>query len=123
MNYDEIKKWQPIHFTIYLYICIGKSDYNLADEEIETIFEKLNNSEIPNLNINNIYKDVLKFHSKQTDSDVVSLIKEQSNIFCKNLSNLNQVLQDLEDIMEADGVVRDVEMIMYRFIKRTLSDN
>ena len=38
---EAVENWTKLHYLIYLYICIGKSDYSLIDVEIEEIFEKL----------------------------------------------------------------------------------
>ena len=67
-----------------------------------------------------IYKSALKVHNKQTDSEVIDFIQQNHSTYCEDEEEKKQIVADLEDIMEADGVIKDVEMIMYRFIKKTL---
>ena len=118
---DElVKDWSNIHFVAYLYICIGKSDYSLVDEEIDEIIDKLKNK-LTDEETKNAYEKALKVYNLQSDSEIISFIKMHTNRFFQSDEERKKVLQDLEDIMEADGIIKDVEMIMYRFIKKTLT--
>ena len=117
---ELVKNWENIHFVAYLYICIGKSDYSLVDEEITEIIDKLK-EKMPNSDTENAYEKALKVYNMQSDTEIISFIKLHTNDFFNTEDDRKKVLQDLEDIMEADGIIKDVEMIMYRFIKKTLA--
>ena len=117
---NKIKEWSHLHYVAYLYLCVGKSDYSLVDEEIEEIFEKLSETN-SNLDlIKTVYAEVLKIYSMQSDTEIINFIKIHSLDFATSESEKKSILINLEDIMEADGFIKDVEMIMYRFIKKTL---
>lgn len=117
---NDIKDWEQMHYVAYLYICIGKSDYSLVDEEITEIIEKLNTS-LSSTKAKEAYEKVMKVYNTQTDTEIISFIKNHPADFTKSEEEKKRILQDLEDIMEADGIIKDVEMIMYRFIKKILS--
>ena len=117
---DLIKSWDNIQFVAYLYICIGKSDYSLVDEEISEIIEKLS-GKLPPKETREAYDEALKVYNIQSDTEIINFIKLHTKDFFINDDDRKKVLQDLEDIMEADGIIKDVEMIMYRFIKKTLA--
>ena len=115
-----VKEWSNINFVAYLYICIGKSDYSLVDEEISEIIDKLKDKVSSEKNANEEYDKALKVYNLQSDTEIISFIKVHTSDFFKSEDDRKKTLQDLEDIMEADGIIKDVEMIMYRFIKKTL---
>ena len=115
-----VKEWSNINFVAYLYICIGKSDYSLVDEEISEIIDKLKDKVSSEKNANEEYDKSLKVYNLQSDTEIISFIKVHTSDFFKSEDDRKKTLQDLEDIMEADGIIKDVEMIMYRFIKKTL---
>ena len=109
-----------MHYVAYLYICVGKSDYSLVNEEIEEIIDKLG-SKLSKEETRAAYDEALKVYNQQSDTDIIAFIKSHTTEFAQSEPEKKQILNDLEDIMEADGIIKDVEMIMYRFIKKTLS--
>ena len=117
---DLINDWGHMHFVAYLYICIGKSDYSLVDEEISEIIDKLNDF-MPSEESKDVYEKAMKVYNLQSDTEIISFIKRHTSRFSHSEEEKKKILQDLEDIMEADGIIKDVEMIMYRFVKKTLS--
>lgn len=117
---ELVKEWSNIHFVAYLYICIGKSDYSLVDEEISEIIDKLKDKLNSEEETKDAYEKALKVYNSQSDTEIISFIKIHTKDFFKSDDDRKKTLQDLEDIMEADGIIKDVEMIMYRFIKKTL---
>ena len=120
---ESIKDWSDLHFLVYLYVCVGKSDYSLIDIEIEEIFEKLSKFEPNEEDKKRIFKEVLKVYNQHTDSEIYQFIKEYCTQYGNTEDAKKNILADLEDIMEADGIVKDVEMIMFRFIKKTMEAN
>ncbi len=119
---EAVESWTKLHYLVYLYVCIGKSDYSLIDVEIEEIFDKLSKLDYSDDEKKRVFKEVLKIYNQHTDSEIYDFIKEynQANPFTEE--DKKMILKDLEDIMEADGIVKDVEMIMFRYIKKTLED-
>ena len=119
---EAVDNWSKLHYLVYLYVCIGKSDYSLIDVEIEEIFEKLAKLDYPEDEKKRVFKEVLKVYNQHTDSEIYDFIKEYNNVNPFTAEDKKMILTDLEDIMEADGIVKDVEMIMFRYIKKTLEN-
>lgn len=119
---EAVDNWSKLHYLVYLYVCIGKSDYSLIDVEIEEIFEKLAKLDYPEDEKKRVFKEVLKVYNQHTDSEIYDFIKEYNNANPFTAEDKKMILTDLEDIMEADGIVKDVEMIMFRYIKKTLEN-
>ena len=118
---EALKNWTKLHYLVYLYICIGKSDYSLIDVEIEEIFEKLDKLEgFADVDKKRVFKEVLKVYNQHTDSEIYDFIKQYNEANPFSPEDKKKILKDLEDIMEADGIVKDVEMIMYRYIKKMM---
>lgn len=117
---EALENWTKLHYLIYLYVCIGKSDYSLIDIEIEEIFEKLEKLDYEEDEKKRVFKEVLKVYNQHSDSEIYDFIKEYNQANPFNEDDKKMILKDLEDIMEADGIVKDVEMIMFRYIKKTL---
>ncbi len=117
---EAVETWSKLHYLVYLYICIGKSDYSLIDVEIEEIFGKLEKFDESEETKKRVFKEVLKIYNQHTDSEIYDFIKEYNEVNPFTSEDKKIILADLEDIMEADGIVKDVEMIMFRYIKKTL---
>ena len=118
---EQTKNWQYEHFVIYLYLCIADSDYNISDDEIEEIHDKVSKT----LNSGNYMKtitEVLREFKNHTDYEKTDLVSNYAEKYCKDENVKNKILKDLEDVMEADGIIKSVEMIMFRYIKKTLEE-
>ena len=118
---NQTKNWKYEHFVIYLYLCIADSDYNISDDEIEEIHDKVSKT----LNSGNYMKtitEVLREFKNHTDYEKTDLISTYAEQYCKEESIKEKILKDLEDVMEADGIIKSVEMIMFRYIKKTLEE-
>ena len=121
VNKEFVKNWKYEHFVIYLYLCIADSDYNITDDEIEEIHDKVSKT-LEGGSYMKTITEVLREFKNHTDYEKTDIINENANLYCKNLSVKTKILKDLEDIMEADGVIKSVEMIMYRYIKKALEE-
>lgn len=106
---------------VYLYLYLAIADKDFSESEAELILEKL--KKIPAYNgmntigfIEDIYEN---FRQLSPDSILVYLENYLSTL---QLSEADRklVIHDLEEIMEADGVVRKEEMQAFQRIKRYL---
>jgi len=113
-------EWTPEHFVIYLYLCIANADYNMADEELETLHDKFDGLDIES-NYGTVIKDVMHEYKNHTDYETMQFISDYSDKFCQDDAKKEKILDDLKDIIEADGIVKDVETIMFRNIKKMLN--
>jgi len=116
-----IKKESHEYFVTYLYVCVALSDYNLADEEVMEIYDKLRPFNLNEDQIRNLLKEVIKEYSKHSDAESIDFIKKHCSSICQSQQEKEKIFKDLEDIINADGIVKDVELIIYRNIKKILN--
>jgi len=110
------------HFVIYLYLCIADSDYNITDDEVDEIENKLQNSILEGVDCKKLISEVLKEFKHHTDYEKTSYISNNVKNYCTTDDIKKKIVQGLEDIMAADGVIKSVEVIMYRYIKKTIEN-
>lgn len=113
---------QLAHFLVYVYVCIAKSDFHLVDEEVSMIVNKLKKHEkYKHLDTENVLHEALAEHASHTEDEMFKHISQYTQKICHTEADKQLLITDLEDIVEADGVVRDLEMTMYRRIKQILA--
>ena len=117
----QLNDWKLEHFVTYLYVCIAKADYNLVDEEIVEIYKKLKRFHEDEEINKKLLQEVLREYAFHSDSEIIQFIKTNCPKYCETEEEKKKLIKDLEDIMEADGIVKDVEMVMYRYIKKVLN--
>ena len=118
----KIKEWDFNHFVVYLYLCIADSDYNITDDEVDEIEDKLQSTLLKGTNSKALISEVLKEFKHHTDYEKTANINENVSIHCSDEDIKKKIIQGLEDIMAADGVIKSVEVIMYRYIKKTIEN-
>lgn len=112
---------QMAHSALYIYICVAKADYFISDSELATILKKIqSSSRYSHINYERILADTLKQHAGHTPEQISSYLEQYCINICKTEADKQALLSDLEDILEADGVVSGLEMMMYRQIKNLL---
>ena len=113
---------QLAHFLVYVYVCIAKADYHLVDEEVVTIIHKLKkHPKYKRLDTEAVLEEALQEHASHSEEEMFECIAQYTQEICKNEADKHELIEDLEDIVEADGIVKDLEMTMYRRIKRILA--
>ena len=119
---EKLDHWVFEHFLVYLYLCIADSDYNITDDEIEEIESKLSTSFEEKKDFGNTIAEVLKEYKNHTDYEKTEYITEQVPIYCTTDEIKKKIIKGLEDVMAADGIIKSVEVIMYRYIKKTIEN-
>lgn len=120
-NNSMIPDKQLAQFLVYVYVCIAKADYHLVDEEVVTIIRKLkNNNKYKHLNTDDLLNHALMEHEKHSEEEIFENIAQYTQKICHSEEDKTLLIADLEDIVEADGIVKDLEMTMYRRIKKML---
>jgi len=90
---EALENWTKLHYLVYLYICVGKSDYSLIDVEIEEIFEKLEKLDYEDDEKKRVFKEVLKIYNQHTDSEIYEFIKEYNNANPFNAEDKKMILK------------------------------
>lgn len=122
INNNTINNWVYEHFVCYLYLCIADADYNISDDEIDKIHEKISRSLKHGKNYIKIIAEVLNEFKNHTDYERTDFINKNVKKYCIDSNTKSKIISDLEEIMEADGIIKSVEMIMFRYIKKTIEE-
>lgn len=118
---DKLKLKSYEQFLTFLYVCIAKADYKLVDEEIEAILLKIQRFKSEK-EAHEILKETLHIYSRLSDKEIQNAIENCAEEFSAQLhKSKGEIYEDLQHVMEADGMIRDVEMMMLRIIKKILS--
>ena len=107
---------------VYLYLYLAIADKDFSETELNTILSKLKlNPSFQGMDteqfIGDIYQNLMRL---PYDSVLIYLENYMSEVSLSD-SEKQAVIHDLEDIMEADGVVRKEEMMAFQRIKRYLT--
>ena len=119
---DKIAEWKFEHFLIYLYLCIADSDYNITDDEIEEIENKLKSNLLDDRDYTDMIAEVLREYKNHTDYEKTAYISSHVPKYCNDEETKKKIIKGLEDVMAADGIIKSVEVIMYRYIKKTIEN-
>lgn len=106
---------------VYLYLYLAIADKDFSETELNTIIAKLSrNPSFQGMDtaqfVGDIYQNFIRL---PFDSVLIYLENYMSEITLSD-SEKQTVIRDLEEIMEADGIIRKEEMMAFQRIKRYL---
>lgn len=106
-------------FILYLYMVAAYADYQIQEEEIDLIRDKVSSRDLINVEVfDRTFNEVLLLFKSHNDFESMQYIEKQ----CKELEVSNEaklkIYHDFQDIIMADGKEENIEkMNMYRFRK------
>jgi hypothetical protein len=112
MNYKE--------YLLFIYIYIAFSDYKLAPSEIEVIKANLNRHFDSDKQFDEIFNNILSYNHSLEKREIEKIIARESKNLTGEQIDIRRILNDLEEIMESDGVVYDTEIASYNRVKSIL---
>lgn len=106
---------------VYLYLYLAISDKDFSESELDLILEKLkDNPAFQGMDLSHFIQEVHQnFMQLPYDSVLIYLENYMSEIALTD-SEKRHIIKDLEDIMEADGVIRKEEMQAFQRIRKYL---
>ncbi|MBW8052039.1 MAG: hypothetical protein FVQ77_17195 [Cytophagales bacterium] len=120
INQQLVNDWGYEEFVIYLYLCVADADYNLKKGELDLLLEKVMFTlDGPRIRYESKLDKVLLEFTQHNDNDKIQVINEKAKI-CK-MSESEKIIEDLGSAMKQDHMHKSVEMIMFRFIRKTLN--
>jgi len=114
------QNWNKEDYITYIFLCIAAADYDIADEELTVLKDRIAEIVGDNIDINasiDKVKDDVDYHD---DDEKTEVIKRFTELFKPSFEEKNTICKILEDIIKADGVVEGIEMVIFRFIKKAL---
>lgn len=120
INQQLINDWGYEEFVIYLYLCVADADYNLNKGELDLLLEKVMYTlGGPRIRYESKLDKVFLEFTHHNDNDKIQVINEKAKI-CKK-SESEKIIKDLKNAMKEDHMHKSVEIIMFRFIRKTLN--
>jgi len=121
MNVKEVTQgWNKEHFITYIFLCIAAADYEIADEELTVLKERIAEVVGEDADIDeaiNTVRDDVDYHEDDEKTEVISYYNQKYN---PTIEEKDLICNILEDIIKADGIVEGIEMVIFRFIKKAL---
>ncbi len=122
MNVEEITQdWKKEHFISYIFLCIAAADYDVAEEEVTVLKDRIAEVVGEEVNIQSAINEVREDVDYHDDDEKTEVIAHYNKVFAPSLEEKELIYNILEDIIKADGVVEGIEMVILRFIKKALS--
>ena len=107
---------------VYLYLYLAIADKDFSEEEAQLILSKLKeNPAFSGMDAASFIDDVYNNFPKLPHDSVMGYLENYMMEIDLTEAERTQIIKDLEDIMEADGVVRKEEMLALQRIKKYLS--
>ena len=110
---------------VYLYLYVALANKNFSQSKMDLILEKLKlNPSFMGLNTNDFVKDVYNNFIKLPFASVFTYLENYLSEIQLTELERTSVIHDLEEIMEADGVIKKEELLAFQRIKKyLLTDN
>jgi len=109
----------PAIVNVYLYLAIADKDF--SEEEVQLILAKLkDNPNFEGMDTADFIDDVYKNFRKLPHDSVMGYLENYMLELDLSGAEKAKIIKDLEDIMEADGIVKKEEMDAFQRIKKYL---
>ena len=115
------ENWDYKHFLAYMYIAVANSDYEISEEDLNELHQKLSSSLFSEAKYQELYREVLKVYTSQNDMEVFNLIESLATKYITTDGKKQQVLKDIQDIINNDDYETGSEHIMLMSIKKILN--
>ncbi|MBK6266244.1 TerB family tellurite resistance protein [Marivirga sp. S37H4] len=110
-------------FIIFLLIHVGNSDFSLKGAEIEVILAKMEDyfPDIDDMDeLRNEFVNIQDEYEELNDSDINHLIYHNYLNFRDKQINAVRILNDLQEVIMADGLIHERETKTFESIKKLL---
>jgi len=117
-----IENWDYRHYLAYMYIAVANSDYEISEDNLKILHDKLAPTIFDEANYQEMYKEVLNVYEQQNDNEVFILLSELSKKHITSETQKEKVLNDIQEIIDADGYETGTETIMFMSIRKILNN-
>lgn len=117
-----LKDWSYKHYLAYMYIAVASSDYEISEDELDVLHRKLAPTIFEESNYQEMYTEVKKVYQHQNDNEVFNFLSELSKKHITSADQKIKVLNDIHDIIDADGHETSNETIMFINIRKILNN-
>jgi len=107
---------------VYLYLYVALSDKDFSNVEADMIISKLkNNPAFNGMNTNEFIDDIYHNFMRLPFDSVLMYLENYMSEVQLSETEKRSVILDLEEIIEADGIVRKEELMAFNRIKKYLT--
>jgi hypothetical protein len=117
-----VDNWDYRHFLAYMYVAVANSDYEVTEDELDELHTKLASTIFGEEDYQDMYNEVLRIYNKQNDSKVYDCLATLSKKHITTEEQKQKVLNDIHDIIDADGHESGSEKIMFMSIRKILNN-
>jgi uncharacterized tellurite resistance protein B-like protein len=112
---------QRARLALYVYTCLAQADGDISVDEMEAIIRRLHLRErYLGLDINSLLAQVLAEQRGHSAADMVANLQQACQQLCHTEADRHELMRELEEIMEADGLIKNKEMEVYRLVRAVL---
>lgn len=121
---DKIETWQRPQVVLYLYLATAFSDFQVVEAEMDLIKSKLPllRKKFPDISPN-ITEEMYSFLLGQEQEEIRKTVAYICTRDSWTALEKKQIVDDLEDIIDADGIIRDLELQMLDVVRNHLLSN
>lgn len=122
-NFDQrLKTAMENPAILYLYLYVALSDRDFSQTEVDLILQKLmKNPAYKGINTKEFIQDVYQNFMRLPFDSVLMYLENYISEVKLNDSERISVIHDLEEIMEADGIIKKEELQAFQRIKKYLT--
>ena len=117
-----IENWDYTHYLAYMYVATVNADYEVTEEELEELHDKLAYRVFGEESYQEMYNEVIKVFISQNDNQFYSCLTDLSKKHITSNEQKEKVLQDIQDLINADGHETGSEHIMFMSIQKILAN-
>jgi uncharacterized tellurite resistance protein B-like protein len=111
-------------FILFLLIHVGNSDYSLKSAEIEVILSKMEDY-FPDVEetdeLRSTFVNYQDNYQELNDSDINHIIYSNYLHYKDKAINANRILNDLNEVIMADGLIHEMETKTLESLKKLLN--
>ena len=120
----ELSSWTKSHFCAYILLCIAHADSDIADEEIKTIENFLNELHIKDKieqDTHQVLTSVFPvFHSHSRDLRE-NFVRTKWKIFFIEEDEICDIMDEIENMILVDNNIEKEEIKTYAFIRKAMN--
>ncbi len=96
-------------FILFLFLHIANADFSVGQSEIDVILTKMEDIFPVELDIHELFISMKDYYDKLENADIERVIVENFKKFKLGLSNTDRILNDIYEIITADGIIQETE--------------
>ena len=121
MDDSSVDQRELAFATLFIYFSLAQTDGLISQQEQDIILKKLNlQDRFTGFNLKPVMDEAIAAIESSTLEERLEYAARYVPMLATNEPDRKQFLKDLEDIMEADGVVKSKELNYYRQIRLLL---